>query len=424
MRSRVRPAGVRWGLVVGVALLHAGHSVEVRAQQADDPVSASQFRLGPLGINAGGWFTAGYDSNLTREADAVVSGPSFHASPQLQLWTRMGRLFVGATGALEYLQVAGLQDVTLTGQPKANLLGAATAQMNGPRLSWLVDASYKDTNARPTGFEIGARSRHQERLLRASGSVALSPRIKVALDGSALRVGYDADAIYRESLLHKTLNRDSDSVGLSGYVSITPITSLFAAAEWRTEVYRNAPERDNRSRYVLGGLSFAPGGLLSGSAAFGYRFSRGATEPTSPLTGAVANVRLLVRGPSGDLLAIGAVQDRLFSFDDRQGAFTSRGIELSGISRPLLGWNIFFASSFFRLEYTEPVERNERHIEYQVGSSRQLRPLFRLGILAHRFVHSARRGTGQQYDGTRVVGFVMFGMRSWWRQLDLPLPPF
>jgi hypothetical protein len=412
-----------------LCVLWASGATALAQQPPDDPVASTEVRFGAFGLNPGGWISAGYDGNVTREADQVISGPTLHASPQLQVWWRAGSTFVGVLGALEYIQVAQQGKTTLEGQPKANTLGAVTVSRPGKRLFLNGDFAFKSTNARPTGFEVGARSRHTDKTLRVEARVSPAPRLSISATGAYNQVGYDAAAIYDGSPLHQTLSYKSNSVGIGATVGLSPLSSVFASVDRGQQVFQYLPERDNSSITTLGGFTFRPQALLSGTISAGYRFSRsdypGAASIgiEAPLSGPVISVQLAHIRPSGAIFSVSYLRDQFFSYDYERGTFVSRQLAGNVFLNPVFGWNPYFSAWVADLSYTEPEPAVARHFEYLVGASHQMRRYLRVGVLVNGFKHFNITGSGPEYQGTRAFVFLMLGQRNWWRQLDLPLPP-
>jgi hypothetical protein len=423
--ERLRRATTTVTLAAALSLILCGG---VAAQSVEDKTERATYQFGRFAIDTGGWFAISHDPNITRESkDTAIGGWESHASPQIRARAKIGAIDVAAVSALEYIKLTDptAETPTLTGQPWANVLAAVRAGQSGGRVAWLVDWSGKDTNARPTGFEVGARSRHVDRTFHASTDFRLAPRVVLTARGSRSRVGYDADAVYRDSQLSVTLDKTATTAGASFGLLLTPLTNVFVSTDRQSETYHRTPERNNTGFISLGGVSFKTGALLSGVAAAGYRSSQ-TTFGTHPLNSPYATVSLVHNRPSGATIAFILTKDKQFSYDRDQGAVATLSTELQGVVPPFRGWNVYWSFVRANLAYEKPTARSEAHSEYIVGTSHRLFSRMRVGGM----VNGYRRDAGDAgdadlaYGGTRISLFVVVGATHWMRQLDLPLPRF
>jgi hypothetical protein len=390
-----------------------------------DPVATAQIRSGPLGINPGVVVSAGVDSNQNREAIDSGSGFEVFIIPQVEAWLRLGPLRLGGAVAAEFIRIEDTgEPATLTGQPTANLLRELRLERPGHKLQASAHASLKETNARPTGYEIGARSRREEREFGGRLDIRLGARTHLRSEGGLQQTRWDAAAVYQGSPLREFLTSDITSFTSSVAYRATALTEVSASVEWREDDFEFSPLRNQRSQRYLFGVSFDQRALISGAAFVGYRRSTALGEARDdgpgPLQGPVAAVQLSHASPLGFFIQGGVIRDRVFSFDPASGTYaltTGSGL----VSTRLAGrFDVFTEGILSRAQYDNG--RLERHVEYGGGISYRPRPLVRVGLRFTQYRHTALRGVGQTYDGYVVGTFLTYGTRLA-RPLDRPLPP-
>jgi len=419
--SSPRVGGLRIGIGLAALLVTAAAHAQPSAPERGD------FQLGRFAIDGSGWVSIAHDPNITRETTSqAVGGWEVHTSPQLRARTDFGNFHVSTINALEVIKITGpsesQSDSDLSGQPWANVLSSVDVSRTGSRLSWKTGWLGKDTNARPTGFEVGARSRHTERAFTGSAEFNLSSRFSVTGRGSRTRVGYDADAIYNDSSLNETLDKTVVGGGGGVGIRITPLTGVFVTVDYLDETYHRAPELDNTGILTLGGFSFRTGAIVAGTIAMGYRTStNGAGE--HPLASPQTLVTLTHTRPSGASITATINRDSQQSYDINRGALTTFSTGLQGTLTPVKGWTGYWSFVHAALTYSVPGTGDDSHTEYIVGASHPFVYDTRLGVSVNGYSHGDP-DSGAGYRGTRVAVFVAFGHGRWWKQLDLPLPRY
>jgi hypothetical protein len=193
MRVRLRSAIAALALFASVAATHA------RGQQLPDVkeapvVRTEKFLLLPAAILSGG-----YDSNIHRE------GPPFGPIPAAELFGVATVQTFGVARPFSFNTTSGIEYLTFRDKPGeggvswANRAGLAAA-LGVVRPKASVRAS--DTYARPSGYEIGERSRHQELDVAGGADVRLGTRASVGAEVRKLALDYDASATYQDSNLY------------------------------------------------------------------------------------------------------------------------------------------------------------------------------------------------------------------------------
>jgi hypothetical protein len=392
-----------------------------QTDEQQDPVSTAQWKLGGIGFNPGLIVSAGYDSNLNGEAAAeALGGPQIFLIPQMQVVSRAGPLSLSGAVAAEYIEVRGEDELnTLSGQPAANGLWEVTASSGSPRFRWMVGYADKATNAKPTGFEIGARSRRIERSVTAKAAFRILPRFTVVADASTQRTTYSADAVYDDSPLNTALNSRFSGVTVSLDYALTPLTSAFGSASLRRDRFFLSPDRDTDSVLYTGGLSFKPAALLSGTVYAGDRRSRTPNLDRGLLSGPSVGGTLVYSRANGVQVAVDFMRERTYSFDVTAGSFVLKGASVDFTVPLRERWRAFTTAGHHWLDYDSG--RSETHLGLAGGVYFRKSERVRIGFHAARSLHEARGGIGREYEGLVATAYLVYG-NSQVRPLDRALP--
>lgn len=409
---------MRWGVVL--ALILAAAPGLLHAQEGD--TAPPQFDFGALAFSPGLVLSVGYDSNLNREPGAETRGSEVFVIPQMHGWWRAKRLVVTGIFAAEYVRAKDIEaNQALTGAPKTNKLAEGMVTYKGPRLALSSIVSEKQTNARPTGFEIGARSVRVEKTVAGEAVLKFGARSDLTAQVSRLRMNWDADQIYNGSVLAANLDGQFLTSALRATVALTPVTAVFGGVEFVDQQFFLAPVRDNTSRHVQAGVAFAPPGLLSGQVVVGNRRVTAKATDGSDVSGLTLRGNVTYSRPTGAALTATVERDKQASYDITQGFFRTTGGTLMLNSRLLRGWTAFTSAAYYRFSYTEPIQRFETHVSYGGGAYYRPRPRLRIGVVGERYDRTAAGGLGVPFSGFLFRVYTIYGSKLA-RPLDRPLP--
>ena len=230
----------------------------VQAQIPDpDPSETARVRLGSLAFTPAVVCSGGYDTNPSREAGR---GATFelHAVPQVEGWYRGNTArasFWGAAELLAFSYDAGARNWQVGGR----------LERAAPSVRPYVRYNLRNTNANPTGFEVGHKSMRIEGDLEA-GAAVRSGRFSFAGSVRSTATRWAADAIYLGSSLREKLNRRSNVYRAGAGYALTPLTSVEFAAERSTDRFTYSPVRNGSGSVFLWGVTFAGPAIVQGSA--------------------------------------------------------------------------------------------------------------------------------------------------------------
>jgi hypothetical protein len=330
-------------------------------------------------------------------------------------------VITGAVAA-EYISAEDVDaNRTLTGAPKANTLAEGTIAYNGPRLTASSVFSEKQTNARPTGFEIGARSMRVEHLVSGEARLRLGGRSQLAAEASRLRMTWDADQIYNGSVLAENLNGQFLAGSLHARIMLSPVTTVVGGVEVIDQQFFRAPMRNNTSSAVQGGVEFSPPGLLSGRLMVGNRRTAEAAADGSDVSGITLMGNLTYARPTGAALTATVTRDKQASYDITQGFFRTTGGTVLASTRAVRGWTAFASVGYYRFVYSESFNRFETHLAYGGGAYVRPTPRLRMGALVERYDRAAPGGMGLAFSGFLFRVYSTYGV-TLAKPLDRQLP--
>ncbi len=376
------------------------------------PAPEGRFPVGShLSVTPAITFVAGRDSNLIR-TNTGEPGREFYLVPQIEGWLGRGRTRVNFVSAVEYHNAD---------QNVWNNFNMAQVDLGrGARVGLQALASRRDHYAPPTdfvGFEIGLKSRRVENTLETNVTFRPGGRVSFGALARKLQLRYDADAKFEGASLQDTLNRDSNVVGGSIAVALSPLTSVVGSLDWSRERFLRATERDGNGYRLLGGARFEPLALISGRALMGY-MSYTPDETGDSIGGAAYALGVsLDRGPV--FLDLSGDRRVEFGFDPR-GFYFSSGIDVYSTVRVSRVWEAFVRASRRHLspQGLFRAQQSFRGISlFKTGGAYRIGLFTRVGAEVERYVYGGPGG----FDGTRIIGFVTYGSGRFQR-LDRPVP--
>lgn len=406
----------RRGLAGLIVALVVGSAAPPATAQAEDPYDAALIKTSLVGLTPGFWMTAGHESNATREPESFATYETVIV-PQLETAWRLGRARLTTAHAVEFLAYPGGEEPSTT-----NFVNAAQFRIPGARVSPVLRYSYRNHYARPTGFEVGARSQRVEIDMGAGLEVRPGARTTLGAEVRRLTLDWDADAVYEGSILQRNLNRTQDSVSGSMRYRVTPLTSLAAIVDLAEDQFEFAPQRDADTRRVLAGVEFARLAFVSGAAYAGLRRFEPRRAGAEPFTGLVGSGRVVVGRSERTWLTLGYDRDVTYSFDEALAYFVVNDVRAAVTQRLVRTLSLTLDAGYTRLDYSAAGTLggdDQRHRQSLVGAG------LSYGVGRHGRVgvdlSYLRRTGSQSWDDVRVVSFIAY-VPGTIQRLDRPLP--
>jgi hypothetical protein len=398
------------GVVVSLALPTAA-----RGQAADfDPTETARVNLGTFSFTPAVVFSSGYDSNPYREP-ARESTYETYVIPQVEGWLSGEKNRVWFWGAAEMVHFS-------------NMVGATNWQVGGryerpgTTLRPYINYNLRNTNANPTGFEVGKKSMRIEGDLNANMEVRLG-RVGMSFLGRTTNTNWAADAMYQTSNLRESLNRRSTAVGAGFGYALTPLTSIEFTAQATRDRFVYSPLRDGDGILALAGINLASPAVIQGNFWFGWRTFRSPTDSAADFQGPVGYGTLVYSSPSGGAVSLRFSRDREFSYDTSMAYYLSNALNLAGVLPLSERWRAQAFAATTTLDYRPagnveqgPIQRvNEwggavGHVVGQTGM---------VGVTAE----WAKAIGPQGWQEFRLVAFITYGSaRGVYQRLDRPIP--
>jgi hypothetical protein len=383
---------------------------------APDPAEAAPIHFGTVSVAPGFALSSGYDSNID-QSEFPVKDYETYAVPQVKVYWRTQRLKVTGNAAQEFIHLQHNSK-----DSEVNWRVGGSVEYVGGAFEAQVTWDHPRTNARPTGYEIGAKSLRIENEYTFSTRTRLGARTTVTTSFNHTGISYDADAIYFGTSLQQELNRQTNGLNGSLHYAITPLTSLAASAEVSRDRFVYSPERNGNSVKFLGGANIATPALIVGNAYVGYREFRSPQSGAIGFAGAVWTANLLYLPPSGAIARIRLDRDVNFSFDPSLAYYlltTLDGVYSRKFGRSWYG-TVFGNRS--RLDYREAglpgsLGRVDTYNELGVEAGYLIGRWTRVGLSSDYL----RKVGGAPFTGWRVVTLLTYGNGDLQR-LDRPIP--
>ena len=284
--------------------------------------------------------------------------------------------------------------------------------------------SYSNINlyARPTGFEIGERSRRVENSAGARLDWQVGSRTTLSVDGSWLKIDWDGAAEYEGSNLQQFLNRTT-TIGLfAAGTEITPLTSVFAGVRMIRDRFEFSPERDGDSLDVLGGVTLSSPALISGSGVLGYRRFQSRTSGVSDFNGLVYLAQFRYVRESRTRILVDLDRQPFYSYSESLGYYLQTSTSGAYIQSLSGDWEASVFGGYRLLDYRvaglpEGADSTTRRTDVGGGVSRRFGTYTRIGV---NYSYILSRGS-EQYDAWRAITYIVYGSDKL-KRLDRPLP--
>lgn len=284
-----------------IALLAAPARTAAQENQQEQ-VPPGTIVLGPVSVTpAFALKEIGVDDNVFNESVDPKSDFTFTASPRATVGLRIRRLRLSTIAGTDYVYYQ-----TYASERGTNVGAEVRLDVDLGHLRPFVSATGTNTRGR-LNTEVDARARHHDTAYTAGTSLKVASRTSLLVSARRGRIEYEEGSSFRGVSLEESFDGRTDRLESGVSVELTPITTFSVVGQREQQRFALSPSRDSDSWRVAPTLTFSPYGLLTGTAAFGYRHFD-ALDPALPdYSGFVASV------------AIGAT---IYSRHQVQGAYT------------------------------------------------------------------------------------------------------
>lgn len=397
--SKRRP---RIAAAFGFALLFT--SPVLAQTPAPEPDAEANIRFGPLSLKSTIAVTnLGVDTNVFNQADADHPQSDFTMTfaPATDLWLRMGRTWVTGMVGVDWVYYN-----KFASERAANSALRIGVERTFNRLAVNGNARRLSTRDRP-GYEIDARSQRFETQYDGEATLRVLSKTRVGATAFRRRTLFDEDAFFREANLSRELDRTSSGTGFVVRHDVTPLTAVSLDVTRERERFVVSQFRDSDSTRVVGGVTFQPLALISGTASVGIRQFDPVPADVPAFTGVVTTVNLSYSLLGITRFGVEANRDIQYSFEFTQPYYLESGVT-GTVQQQVFGPFDMLARIGTRgLAYTDrlgaPVafsNRNDRVNLIGLGAGYRMGTDKRLGFTVDR-QHRASTVPGHSYTGLR-----------------------
>ena len=253
------------GAVAVVAWLAAAGAASAQ-QNVPEQVPPGTIVLGPVAITpAFAMKDVGVDDNVFNEPVDPKSDFTFTANPRATVGFRVRRLHLSTTAGTEYVYYQ-----TYASERGTNVAAEVRADLDLGRLRPYASVAGTNTRSR-LNTEVDERARHHDLADTVGLSLDVASRTSVLFSLRRSRINYEPDSSFRGVSLEQSFDGRTDRMEGGFAVALTPVTTFSVIGQRDQQRFELSPARDSDSWRVAPTLTFSPTGLLTGTAAFGYR---------------------------------------------------------------------------------------------------------------------------------------------------------
>ncbi len=262
------------------------------------------------------------------------------------------------------------------------------------RVRWSLENSYLSREERPNP-EIDDRVRRNDHALTGEVRTVKLGRAEIDLLLRHQKIAYDPDDLASERIALR-LNRDADTVALTGAFQLLPKTAFTLTGEWIEDDFVHDLEgRDTTSRSILAGARMDPSASLQGYFQVGVISLDARSRPESDYRGWVG-------------------EGKLTTLLGRRGRVKLTG--LRGLEFSTLVENLYFVNTVLTLAYEYSLTRKgSAELLYGWGRNRYPNEVTRLGenpFHGFREDHLNRYQITYRYRANEQYVFELKGQRS------------
>lgn len=351
----------------------------------------------------------GIDTNVFNATGGPERDFTWTLAPAATAGLRLGRARLTTSGSVDFVFFR-----TFTDQNSVNQRYTAQMDLNLDRFRPFIAGELVKTRSRP-GFEIDARARRTEPLVRGGVDVQVSPRTTFGVAARRSSTDFESGQRFGGSDLQRILNRHAAAVGGSVRYALTPLTTFVMLTEYERTRFDFEPLRDANSYRVTPGLEFSPDALLRGKAFVGYRRFKALTTGVPGYAGAVASAELAT--VFGDTRVEFRVdRDVAYSFEPITPYYVLSGVNVTATQRVYgpfdvtgtVGWQQL---AYRALEGVVRTDRVDRVASAGGGVGFRLRPGTRLGMVAEYAERRSNAPDSRPFDRVRIYGTVTYAIR-------------
>ena len=396
-------------LAMAVVALAAAVAAAGAQTPPADPLESAVIRFGPVGINPSLVVRdLGRDDNVFNTPVDPKSDFTFTASPRADIIFHPRGVRVSATTATDLVYYQ-----TYTSERSTNDLLQARVELDLWRFQPFGSISGLDTRAR-LNQEIDERAHHRERSYTAGLGTRLSTRTTFTVTARRNSLRFDDGETFRGEDLADSLNSRLDAIEGSAGFELTPITTFSLAMSEERQRFDTSVERDSDTFRVTPTLTFAPDGLLSGSASIGYRRFRPKSSAMPAYSGLVATVGLGTTVYGRNRFDATFSRDLRYSYETTTPYYLATGGTLVWIFQVVGPFDVRATGTRQRMDYREfegvtTATPADTYTAYGGGFGYRLRGNVRLGINAEWSQRDSEISGDRNFHNRRIFASFTWG---------------
>lgn len=381
------------------------------AQTTPDPSENARFQWGALRFTPFLAITEiGVDTNVFNDAEEPQRDTTATFGPGTEYWVRAGRARVSAKSDVQYnwfRDFASQRSLSTNNDLKIEFPMA--------RLTPFVDGVFDHGRVRP-GYEIDTRAFRTDSGAGGGLDIGLTTKTGVRLEAHRRRLRYREDEFFFGNSLQETLNRRTDSLGLSWRQKLTPLTTFVVLSEYEKERFDFQSSRDASGVRLMPGFEFDPFALIGGKVFVGYR-SFDTADPRLPnYSGVVADVEANYRAKS-TRFDVRVQRDVDYSAEEIEPYYLLTDFGVKVTQKVTQRWDVVGTASRQWLDYQrlegQVLSEVPSHADhgYRVGGGvgYMLGTSVRVGVDLAYYKRNSPIAL-RDYDGLRVGGSFTYGL--------------
>jgi hypothetical protein len=259
--------------------------------------------------------------------------------------------------------------------------------------------------------EVDTRARHHDRMYSAGALLHVASRTLISGAVRRTTTTFDEGSEFRGDDLAEAFNNGNTGVDGSVGMQLTPLTSvsLVLSREWQR--FDLAPERDSDTTRITPTVTFSPGGLLTGSAAIGYRHFTGRSLALPDYSGLIATVGIGATILGRHHLDTSFGRDLRYSYEDDTPYYLSTGGTVTLTSQVSGSFDVRGTVTHQIMDYSQSTLRqpNDTYTGYGAGVGYRVRERARVGLNAEWARRKSDASADRAFTDNRIFATVTWG---------------
>jgi hypothetical protein len=381
------------------------------AQTTPEPPTHNPIELGSLSLYPGILLRdVGIDDNVFNDHVLPRQDFTYTVIPRVQAHLPVGSARLVGVSTLGFVYFQTYKD-----QQALNGLAQGWFEVdNSARIRPFASGSLMRSRER-TGDDIDTRALRV--VTQAKAGLDVRTTAITALTGWVIhdKTSYGDNELFRGVSLPAQLNQTGNTVAGGARIAITPLTSVVVAAEFQQTRFDGTPLRDTNSLRVAPSVTFAPGAVITGAAAAGYREFRPVDSRLPRYRGFAGSADVSFTVMNQARINLSGTRDLSYSYDEREPFYLEAAGRFTVAQHVVGPLELIVLGGRQRHQYqtvggTSFDGRTETVTTMGGGFGVRLGEQMRFTLT---FDHARRKSTGPlglEYERNRVLGSVDYAL--------------